>query len=394
MNGCGSCENSSEDCVRAEICGGCAYRGVPYEEQLALKNERVLNLLLEYGVVCGAYEGIAPSPRVLAYRNKMEYSFGDEAKNGPMTLGLHRKKSYLSVLNTDDCRIVPEDFNIIRREVLSLMTSRGHSFRHKRTHSGFLRNLVIRRGENTGELLVNLVTSDEESLDEEDFVRLLTGLKLDGDLVGILHTIYCGRADTVGCDRMKILFGRDFYFERMSGLSFKVNAFSFFQTNTSAAEAMFSSALSLADDLENKTVFDIYCGAGAISLMLAKAAKEVVGIEISPDSVRAARENAERNGLSNCRFIEGDALEVLERLPQRPDSIVVDPPRMGIHPKALKKLISYGRDEWIYISCNPKTFCENMAVLAEHGYKLDELRVCDNFPFTKHIELFSRIIKR
>jgi 23S rRNA (uracil-5-)-methyltransferase RumA len=381
-------------CAHAESCGGCTYQGVPYAEQLESKNARVLELLLEYDVVCGFYAGARPSPHIFAYRNKMEYTFGDEVKDGSMTLGLHRKKSYMSVLNTDGCLIVPEDFNIIRREVLAYMRERGHSFRHKRTHSGFLRNLVIRKGENTGELLINLVTADGETLDEDGFVKLLLGLNLEAKPVGVLHTVYCGRADTVGCDRVKTLYGRDHYRERMLGLDFKVNAFSFFQTNTSAVEAMFRSALSLMTDTEKKTIFDIYCGAGVISLALARAAREVIGVEISADSIRAARENAERNRIANCRFIEGDALAVLAGLAERPDAIVVDPPRMGVHPKALKKIIAYGLDELLYISCNPKTFCENMAVLAANGYKLDALYACDNFPFTKHIELFSRIVKR
>ncbi|MDR1953525.1 MAG: 23S rRNA (uracil(1939)-C(5))-methyltransferase RlmD [Clostridiales Family XIII bacterium] len=381
-------------CVHADICGGCVYQGVPYAEQLEMKNARVLELLLEYGVTCGSYTGAHPSPHTRAYRNKMEYSFGDEVKDGPMTLGLHRKKSYMSVLNTDGCLIVPDDFNTIRRETLSYMTERGHSFRHKRTHSGFLRNLVVRRGENTGELLINLVTADGETLDEAGFLGLLRSLDLDGKIVGILHTTYCGRADTVACDSVKTLYGQDFYHEHMLGLDFKVNAFSFFQTNTSAVEAMFASALALLPDTSDKKIFDIYCGAGAISLALAQSAREVVGIEISADSILAARENAARNHIENCRFIEGDALEALDGLPERPDVIVVDPPRMGVHPKALKKIISYGVNELIYISCNPKTFCENMAVLAANDYKLDTLNVCDNFPFTKHIELFSHIIKR
>ncbi|MDR2157054.1 MAG: 23S rRNA (uracil(1939)-C(5))-methyltransferase RlmD [Clostridiales Family XIII bacterium] len=387
-------DGTETPCPHADRCGGCTYQTLPYEEQLRLKNAQVLELLLQYGVICGSYEGVRPSPRICAYRNKMEYSFGDEEKDGPMTLGLHRKKSYMSVLNTDGCRFVPEDFNTIRRAALSHMTDRGHSFRHKRTRRGFLRNLVIRRGENTGELLVNLVTTDEETLDEQAFVELLLNLKLNDTPVGILHTVYCGRADTVGCDRAKTLYGRDYYRERMLDLEFNVNAFSFFQTNTSAVEAMFASALSLMPGAAEKTIFDLYCGTGAISLALARTAKSVIGIELSADSIRAARENAARNGVANCSFLEGDALEVLERLPHKPDAIVADPPRMGIHPKALKKIIAYGLDELLYISCNPKTFCENMAVFQENGYKLDALCVCDNFPFTKHIELFSRIKKR
>jgi 23S rRNA (uracil-5-)-methyltransferase RumA len=319
----------------------------------------------------------------------MEYSFGDEVKDGPMTLGLHRKKSYMSVIETDFCQIVPGDFNLIRKSVSEYMRRTGHGFHHKRTHSGFLRFLVIRRGERTGQILINLVTTDEETLDEAAFVEFILGLPTEDKVVGILHTTYCGRADTVGCDFVSTLYGHDFYEEKLLGLEFRVNAFSFFQTNTSAVDAMFSEALEMIPDLDEKHVFDIYCGTGSISLAMSSKAGRVTGIEIVGDSVLAARENAQRNGIRNCEFIDGDAYEVLESISERPDLIVVDPPRMGMHPKALKKIISYGVDELLYISCNPKTFAENAAVLIENGYRCETIKVYDNFPYTKHTELAS-----
>jgi 23S rRNA (uracil-5-)-methyltransferase RumA len=385
---------AAADCPHAEVCGGCTYRGVPYEEQLEIKNKEALDLLFSQKVTCGQYVGCAPSPLIAAYRNKMEYSFGDEVKDGPMTLGLHRKKSYMSVIETDGCRIIPPDFDLIRRATLAYMREAGHGFHKKRTHSGFLRFLVLRRGQRTGQLLVNLVTTDEETLDAEAFTRMILALPTEEPVVGLLHTIYNGRADTVGCDEVRLLFGVPYYEEQMLGLTFRVNAFSFFQTNTAAVERMFEEAVDLLPDISRQHVFDLYCGTGAISLALAPRAAKVTGIEIVEDSVTAARENAARNGIENCRFIAGDAFEVMDSLAERPDVIVTDPPRMGMHPKALAKILSYNVPEILYISCNPKTFAANAAVLTGSGYRLDILKVYDNFPYTKHTELASRFIKR
>ena len=384
-------------CPNAEMCGGCTYQGVEYPEQLSIKNDEVLKHLAANAIIPGEYKPTINTSDITGYRNKMEYSFGDEVKDGPMTLGLHRKKSYMSVLNVDGCVIVPEDFNIIRAETLKYMESLEYSFYHKRSHKGFLRNLVVRRGEHTEELLINLVTTDEEVLDEESFVKFILDLPLVGNVVGIIHTINCKKSDTISRDSMKILHGRGHYYEELLGLKFRVDAFAFFQTNTTAVENMLLDAFELIKENEYcKTLYDVYCGTGTITLALADSAEKVVGIEIIEDSVEAAKENAVINGIENCEFICGDALEILEQLENSnsiPDMIVVDPPRMGIHPKALKKIISYNLPQILYISCNPKTFCENMAVLQDAGYKLDTLRVFDNFPFTKHIELCSIIIK-
>jgi tRNA/tmRNA/rRNA uracil-C5-methylase (TrmA/RlmC/RlmD family) len=190
---------------------------------------------------------------------------------------------------------------------------------------------------------------------------------------------------------MEVLYGRDHYFEEMLGLRFRVNALSFFQTNTSAVEAMFAEAFAMLPELAGKNVYDIYCGTGVISLALARRALSVTGVEIVPGSVEAARENAALNGIDNCRFICGDALEAMESMAEQPDAAVVDPPRMGMHPKALKKIMSYGLPELLYVSCNPKTFARDMAAMEGYGYRLDRLRAYDNFPFTRHMELAARV---
>jgi len=376
-------------CPHSEVCGGCTYQDTPYAKQLEIKNESVLGHLAEHGIAPAEYRPVRATSGRFAYRNKMEYSFGDEVKGGPMTLGLHKPGSYMAVIDTDKCLIVPDIFNRICSAVLSWARESGHGFHHKRSHSGFLRSLVIRRGERTGEVLVNLVTTSEERIDEQVFCDVVLSAA-GGGITGILHTINDRRSDVVACDSVKTLYGRDHYFEKLLGLDFRVGAFSFFQTNTSAVESMLTEALALIPDIPTGNLYDVYCGTGTISLALARRAASVTGIELVEDSVRSARENAERNGIMNTEFICGDAFEIVKELPA-PDMLVVDPPRMGLHPKALKRIIEFDLKSLLYISCNPKTFAENASVLKNAGYGVSVLGAYDNFPFTKHVELAALI---
>ena len=381
-------------CPVADVCGGCTYQNVLYDEQLLTKNDLILACLAEYGIEPVEYRPVREASKHFAYRNKMEYSFGDEVKGGPMTLGLHKQGSYMAVLNTDCCLLVPDIFNKICTAVLKWAHTSGHGFHHKRSHSGFLRSLVIRRGERTGEFLVNLVTTSEEILNETEFCEVVHSAFKDTDdeLVGILHTINDRRSDVVACDSVKTLYGRDHFYEKLLGLDFRVGAFTFFQTNTSAVESMLTEALAFIPEKYTGHLYDVYCGTGTISLALAQRAESVTGIELIEDSVSFARENAERNNIKNVKFICGDAFEIMRDLPA-PDMLVVDPPRMGLHPKALKRVIEYDLPAMLYISCNPKTFAQNAAVLKNAGYGVSVLGAYDNFPFTRHVELAALIEK-
>ena len=256
-----------------------------------------------------------------------------------------------------------------------------------------MRNLIIRKGVRTEELLINIVTTSEEGFEEEAFVEGILGLKLKNKTVGILRTFNDNMADAVVCNSLKILWGRDYYMEKLMGLDFKVSAFSFFQTNVEAVERLYSEALALIDGLEGKRVFDLYCGTGTISQIMALKAKEVLGIELVTEAVAAAGENARLNGLDNCRFIAGDVFEALERVNEKPDVIVVDPPRVGIQPKALDKILSYGVQQIVYISCNPKTLADNLRYMEYYGYRCEYLKPFDNFPFTNHTECICMLSK-
>jgi 23S rRNA (uracil-5-)-methyltransferase RumA len=385
-------------CPYAGACGGCAYNDIPYGDQLTLKMDAVQDHLKANHIFIDPVlvQPIRQTSALYAYRNKMEYSFGDDVKGGPLTLGMHRRSSYMSVIDTVGCLLVPESFNTIHAAVLAWAHDSGHGFHHKRTHSGFLRNLVLRCGVRTGEILVNLVTTSEEILDEMAFIGLILGLGVDG-IAGILHTVNDRRSDVVAVDSVRILYGRDHYFEEMLGLRFRVGAFSFFQTNIEAVESMLTEAVRMIHPENIGTLYDIYCGTGTIALALSGSVDRAIGIELTCDSVVSARENARINGIENCEFVCGDALEILESaealgLPA-PDLITVDPPRMGLHPKALKRVIAYELPRILYVSCNPKTFAENMAVMQNAGYRLSALGVYDNFPFTKHTELVGLIEK-
>ena len=382
-----------EICRDSTVCGGCVYQGVPYEEQLKNKAGEVRGLMDRKDIEYGSLLDIEPAPDRYCYRNKMEYTFGDMEKDGPMTLGMHKKKHFMSIITVDQCQLVHDDFNKILRAVLDFAAERGYSHYHKKSHKGLMRHLIVRRGIRTGELLVNVVTSSEGGFDEKAFTDMLLGLKLENSIVGVLRTINDRLADAVYCDELRTLWGRDYYMEEILGLKFKVSAFSFFQTNVAAVENLYSYAIDLIDDFRNKTVFDLYCGTGTITQTLARKAKKVIGIELIEESVEAAKVNAALNGLENCEFIAGDVFEVLRTVEEKPEVIVVDPPRVGISPDALDKIIGYGVKQIVYISCNPKSLAENLYYMQYYGYRVESVKPFDNFPGTKHIETVALLSK-
>ncbi|MDF2653768.1 MAG: rlmD [Bacillota bacterium] len=383
-----------EICKHNENCGGCIYQGMPYQDQIILKGKEVMRLLEEKKVAYEKNMGIEGSPKRTEYRNKMEYTFGNEEKNGEMTLGMHKKGRFMSIITVDECQLVDPDFNKILRATLDHCKQKGYPFYHKKSHQGLLRNLIIRKGENTKELLVNIVTTTQQEFDDAAFAETIRSLALENTLVGILHTYNDNVADFVYCDRMETLWGRDYYMEELLGLKFKVSAFSFFQTNILAIEKLYTEALALIREPEGKTVFDLYCGTGTITQTLALRAGKAIGVEIVEEAVEAARENAKLNGLENCEFIAGDVLKVLDDLAEKPDVIVLDPPRVGVHPKALEKIVNYGVNQIVYISCNPKTLVENLSFMQYYGYQVKTVKAFDNFPNTKHIECVCLLQKQ
>ena len=376
-------------CVHNDFCGGCIHQGIPYEQQLANKQNEINKMIESKKLSIEKQDEIQGSPKQYRYRNKMEYTFGDMVKGGPTTLGMHQKGRFMSIVTVDQCQLVHEDFNKILSATLKFAEEKGYDHYHKKTHTGLLRHLIVRLGIRTNELLINIVTSSEDGFDEEAYVKMLEELPLENNIVGVLRTVNDNIADAVKCEELRILKGRDYYMEEIMGLKFKVSAFSFFQTNIDAVESLYQEAINLIDDFEGKIVFDLFCGTGTITQAVASKAKKAVGVEIVEEAVEAARENAKLNNLNNCEFIAGDVFKVLDDIEEKPDVIIVDPPRMGIEPKALDKIIKYGVNQIVYVSCNPKTLVENLYYLEYNGYAVKYLKLFDNFPNTKHAEAIT-----
>lgn len=383
-------------CSIFPACGGCMYQTMSYEEQLNMKAAQVKKLIDEAVIRGGQvdtegkpdyiFEGIKGSPQEFAYRNKMEFSFGDEYKDGPLSLGLHKKGSTYDVLNACDCKLVHEDMTKILTCVLEYCREEGFSYYHKMQHTGFLRHLLLRRGNTTGEILVNLVTTSEIETDFEELKNSLLALPLEGKIVGFLHIINNSLSDVVRSDETRLLYGQDYFYEEILGLKFKITPFSFFQPNSYGAEVLYKTAREYIGDTKEMTVFDLYSGTGTISQIMASVAKEVIGVEIVEEAVKAAGENAHLNGIENCRFIAGDVLKVLDDIEEKPDFIILDPPRDGIHPKALPKIIDYGVDKLVYISCKPTSLARDLEMFLGRGYQVEKVCCVDQFCQTVHVE--------
>ncbi|MCM1262082.1 MAG: 23S rRNA (uracil(1939)-C(5))-methyltransferase RlmD [Butyrivibrio sp.] len=416
-------------CPHFGICGSCVYQSLPYAEQLKIKETQVKRLLdsvlaAQEGF---SFEGIKPSPVEGGYRNKMEFSFGDEVKDGPLSLGMHKRGSFYDIVSVTECQIVDEDYRKIIRCVRDYFAELqeqgvGIKFYHRLKHEGYLRHLLVRKAAKTGEILIALVTTtqaadgnaadgriadiDNESCTEEGildgFKQKLLDLELEGKIVGILHTKNDSPADVVQSDETDILYGQDYFFEELLGLKFKISEFSFFQTNSLGAEVLYQTARDYIVDYikpplntstfdvreyaDGKVVFDLYSGTGTIAQLMAPVAKKVIGVEIVEEAVDAARQNAELNGLHNCEFIAGDVLKVIDGIEDKPDIIILDPPRDGINPKALDKIIRFGVDYILYISCKPTSLIRDLEIFSARGYQAKRAVAVDMFPFTTGIE--------
>lgn len=372
-------------CKHFGICGGCRYQNLSYEQQLDLKKRQVEELIEKNGLSF-AIENIYGSPITEGYRNKMEFTFGDEEKDGPLALGMHKKNSFYDIVTLEDCRIVDPDFNVLLQAILKYFKEKGETYFHKIRHEGFLRHLVMRRSVKTGDILINLVTTTQSRLDESEFVNMILSQKIDGKVVGILHTLNDNLADVVQSDETKTLYGQDYFYEYLYNMRFKISPFSFFQTNTLGAEVLYDQVREYVGETKDKLVYDLYTGTGTIAQMLAPVASKVVGVEIVEEAVEAAKKNAVDNHLDNCEFIAGDVLKVVDNLTQKPDILVLDPPRDGIHPKALRKIINFNVDEMVYVSCKPTSLMRDLLVFREAGYEVKRCCLVDMFPGTVHVE--------
>ena len=389
-------------CPHFNICGGCSYISMPYEESLKIKENQVRELLepvlSKQQSVC-QIEPIRQSPVYYGYRNKMEFTFGDEVKDGPLALGMHKKGSFYDIVTVDGCRLVDDDYSAILRETLYYFEEKKTPFYHRYTHEGYLRHLLVRRASRTGEILAALVTTTQQEVDLESWKERLLSLPLNGKFAGILHITNDSMSDAVKCDSSEILYGRDYFYEELLGLKFRISTFSFFQTNTCGAEVLYETAREYVGSLvkeegkPDSIVYDLYSGTGTIAQLMAPVAKKVIGVEIVEEAVVAARENAKQNGLENCEFIAGDVLKVLDEIEEKPDFIILDPPRDGVHPKALSRIIGYGVEKLVYISCKPTSLARDLEIFIANGYEVQRCVPVDQFPWTTGIETVCLLSK-
>lgn len=379
-------------------CGGCNFQYYTYEEQLYLKKENIKRLLDQ----CIKYEYEFQEPiqsvEKQGYRNKMEFSFGNEYLDGPTILGLHKQNSFHDIVNVSGCKLMDANFDMIYNKVDEISKKFGLNFYHRLKHVGYLRNLVIRKGKN--DILVNLVTtSDIDKKIEKDYLeelkKELLNLPLkDGyKITGILHTLNDGLQDMVVSEKENILYGKRDICEEVFDLKFEISPYSFFQTNKKTVEKLYSKVIEYIGQKKDRVVFDLFSGTGTIGQIVSKNCKKVIGIEIVEEAVEKAKANCVLNNIQNCEFIAGDVFSRLENL-ESPDLLILDPPRGGVGEKTVKKIVEfYPTDEIIYVSCNPRTLCTDLKQFQEYGYTVKKACIVDMFPFTNYVETVALLSK-
>jgi 23S rRNA (uracil1939-C5)-methyltransferase len=360
-----------------EPCPGAPWQGLAYEEQLRHKQTQVEDALVRLGGLEGfELEPIEPAVEQWRYRNKLEYSFGE--RDGELVLGFHARGRWDLIVDADDCQLASERNNERRNELRDWARAAALPAYDRRAHRGVFRNLVIREGRRTGQLQSRLVTSAAE----------IPRPPVD------LHTIVEGESG--GTDGPTGAIGAEYLEEDLCGLHFRISHRAFFQTNTEMAERLYGFAADLAGLTGSERVFDLFCGIGTLGLSMAREAGELWGIEIVPDAIVDAEENARINGIENARFRAGDARKEIRPLIEEagvPDVVVVDPPRAGLSQKIVRRLIECEAPRIVYVSCNPTTLAPNAAQLAEAGYRLRRVKPVDMFPQTPHIECVALLEK-
>lgn len=361
------------DVHQGEACPGASWQALAYDRQLAFKEEHVRDALSRIGHLDPVVDPIVPAVEQWRYRNKVEYSFGEQ--DGELVLGFRPRGRWDQVLDIEDCRLSSEATNRARNELLAWAKSEGMPAYDPHDHRGVLRNLVVREGRRTGQVQTRLVTSSA------NFPKPPVDL----------HTIIEGPSG--GTSGPTGVLGEEVLRERIFDLDIQLSHDSFFQTNTEMAEQLYGLAAEYAGLTGAEKLFDLYCGVGTIGLSMAGQASQVWGLEIVPDAIANAKRNAVANGIANARFVAANARTGMRPLIEeagRPDVVTIDPPRAGLSAKIVRRLIECGARRIVYISCNPTTLAPNAAQLVEAGYKLNRVRPVDMFPQTPHIECVAQ----
>ena len=401
-------------------CGGCRQQDLSYPVQVAWKTRQVEETLARLGGLRDVpVEACVPSPEVFRYRNKMEFSF-QRAPDGGTWLGLHRRGKFDESFDLSQCWIASELTNRVVAATRAFANEASWPAYHPRFHDGLVRFLAIRHLPTTGQAAVNLVAARSEVPRVEEWAARVAALS--PEVRSVVLNVNDARANVATADasRERVLFGSSTIEEQLCGLTFEATAHSFLQTNSAQAEALYEAAVSEAALTGNERVLDVYCGAGTISLALARRAREVVGIEAVEPAVDDARRNAKRNGITNARFACGDARAVLRTWaharagkvttpeqarakdakapldpaayePFQPDVVLVDPPRAGLHERVIERVAELSPVRIVYVSCNPATLARDLALFAKAGYATTRVRPFDMFPHTPHVECVATL---
>jgi 23S rRNA (uracil1939-C5)-methyltransferase len=361
---------------------GAPWQVLPYERQLEVKHAQVEDALRRIGRLEEfELEPIVPAVETWRYRNKLEYSFGTDS-DGRLVCGFHAPGRWEEIVELTDCLLASEPANLARERVVEWCRAGGLAAFDRRTHEGFLRNLVVREGRRTGELQIRLITSPGE-LDREGLIAVA------GPVSGLLWTRTDSVAETTQEGETELLVGSEHLEEEIGGMRVRIASNAFFQTNTEMAERLYGLAIDYAAPAGTERVYDLYCGIGTIGLLMAPRVAEVWGLELVEEAIADAIANARLNEVDNTRFFAGDVRLALRELVQeagRPDTVIVDPPRSGLSQKVVRRIIEAAPRRIVYVSCNPTTLAPNAAQLVEAGYVLRRVRPVDMFPQTPHIE--------
>lgn len=380
------------DCRHFDICGGCAWRDLDYSAQLRFKRKQVIDSLERIGKLAGTQvDEIVPADPLNFYRNKMEFSLNHNlSAPAGFNLGLHERGRYSRVFDVDECLLQSPQSNAIISWVREFAQRQGLPAYDVQEHTGYLRFLMIREGKKSGDLMINLVTTTESLSCAEAFVGECR--ERFPAVTTIVHNMNDRRSNIAYGDREEILYGPGYIYEEILGRRFRVYANSFLQTNSYQTETLYRLALEQAELRPTDRLFDLYCGAGTIGICAASQVAEVVGIELEASAIQAALENAELNGISNACFLSGGVRETLRERREElrsADVMIIDPPRAGMHPRAIYHASRFQARRIVYVSCSPPAFARDAGLLAEQGYHLRRVTPVDMFPHTVHTELVA-----
>ncbi len=401
-------------CPHFGVCGGCVWQNLDYEKQLEIKTEQVMESLSHIGNV-SAPELLptVPSPSIFYYRNKLEFTFGprrwllpEEIETDNITkpkdfaLGFHAKGHWEKVVDVDRCCLQSPDTNRILGIVKEISQKSELRPYDTLTHEGFWRFLVVRHSKTNDDFLVNLITTSADSAPKREAINEI-GVRLKDECTKVssfIHSVSDKKAQIAYGDFSEIVFGNGIIKETLGNVHFTFSVNSFFQTNTLGTKKLYDVVLDFLDPRGDELIWDLYCGAGTISIYIANKVRQIVGIELLPEAVKDAKRNCEENNITNCVFLSGDLKELSAKFQEiseqygKPDAIITDPPRAGMHKDVVRGLLNIEPPKIVGVSCNPTTFARDIKILSEK-YRLTKVRVVDLFPHTTHMETVGLLVR-